>query len=270
MKTQYFLQTVVILYAINNLPFHKIWILPYNSSNLEWLSTHIQAESRSNPSGVGQCPCPLSRLCCQLPDSSSGILCRCHGQNDWVQRWNNRRRFRRYDTQYASGAGTTVLGTLSSDTKIYNVTGRYTTQLWRPYFPLQDTYQIDPYVDWRPLSVLRPENTLKALYFDQTSFVLCTKLWTMEISSGHGTLRKQGCLPPAVAMASWRTSDLLCIMQKFCYFLSFKLFLAKTKKTFELLATYIARDAIKKNIKILTILWCFSYLKVCILWITGI
>ena len=40
---------------------------------------------------------------------------------------------------------------------------------------IRDTYQMDPYSDALYLFCGRKRNTLKALYFDQTGFVLCTK-----------------------------------------------------------------------------------------------
>ena len=40
---------------------------------------------------------------------------------------------------------------------------------------IRDTYQMDPYSDALYLFCGRKRNTLKALYFDQTEFVLCTK-----------------------------------------------------------------------------------------------
>ena len=40
---------------------------------------------------------------------------------------------------------------------------------------IRDTYQMDPYADALYLFCGRKRNTLKALYFDQTGFVLCTK-----------------------------------------------------------------------------------------------
>ena len=40
---------------------------------------------------------------------------------------------------------------------------------------IRDTYQMDPYADALYLFCGRKRNTLKALYFDQTGFVLYTK-----------------------------------------------------------------------------------------------
>ncbi len=70
-----------------------------------------------------------------------------------------------------------MLGALSGDTKVYIVTGR--TDMRRSFDGLmaliRDTYQMDPYADALYLFCGRKRNTLKALYFDQTGFVLCTK-----------------------------------------------------------------------------------------------
>ena len=70
-----------------------------------------------------------------------------------------------------------MLGTLSGDTKVYIVTGR--TDMRRSFDGLmaiiRDTYRMDPYADALYLFCGRKRNTLKALYFDQTGFVLCTK-----------------------------------------------------------------------------------------------
>jgi len=70
-----------------------------------------------------------------------------------------------------------VLSALSGDTKVYIVTGR--TDMRRSFDGLmaviRDAYQMDPYADALYLFCGRKRNTLKALYFDQTGFVLCTK-----------------------------------------------------------------------------------------------
>lgn len=84
----------------------------------------------------------------------------------------------RNDTEYASGIGeAAVLGALSGDTKVYIVTG--CPDMRRIFDGLmiiiRDTYQMDPYADALYLFCGWKRNTLKALYFDQTGFVLCTK-----------------------------------------------------------------------------------------------
>ncbi len=70
-----------------------------------------------------------------------------------------------------------MLGTLSGGAKVYIVTGR--TDMRRSFDGLmsiiRDTYQMDPYADALCLFCGRKRNTLKALYFDQTGFALCTK-----------------------------------------------------------------------------------------------
>lgn len=70
-----------------------------------------------------------------------------------------------------------MLDALSSDTKVYIVTGR--TDMRRSFDGLmaiiRDTYQMDPYADALYLFCGRKRDTLKALYFGQTGFVLCTK-----------------------------------------------------------------------------------------------
>lgn len=70
-----------------------------------------------------------------------------------------------------------MLGGLPGDTKVYIVTGR--TDMRRSFDGLmaiiRDTYRMDPYADALYLFCGRKRDTLKALYFDQTGFVLCTK-----------------------------------------------------------------------------------------------
>lgn len=70
-----------------------------------------------------------------------------------------------------------MLGDLSGVQKIYLVTGR--TDMRKSFDGLmsviRDTYQMDPYANAVYLFCGRKHNTLKALYFDKTGFVLLQK-----------------------------------------------------------------------------------------------
>ena len=67
-----------------------------------------------------------------------------------------------------------MLGDISRVQKIYLVTGR--TDMRKSFDGLmsiiRDTYQMDPYANAVYLFCGRKHNTLKALYFDKTGFVL--------------------------------------------------------------------------------------------------
>ena len=70
-----------------------------------------------------------------------------------------------------------MLGDISRVQKIYLVTGR--TDMRKSFHGLmsiiRDTYQMDPYANAVYLFCRRKHNTLKALYFDKTGFVLMQK-----------------------------------------------------------------------------------------------
>ena len=70
-----------------------------------------------------------------------------------------------------------MLGDISRVQKIYLVTGR--TDMRKSFDGLmsiiRDTYQMDPYANAVYLFCGRKHNTLKALYFDKTGFVLMQK-----------------------------------------------------------------------------------------------
>ena len=70
-----------------------------------------------------------------------------------------------------------MLGDISRVQKIYLVTGR--TDMRKSFEGLmsiiRDTYQLDPYANAVYLFCGRKHNTLKALYFDRTGFVLMQK-----------------------------------------------------------------------------------------------
>ena len=70
-----------------------------------------------------------------------------------------------------------MLGDIARVQKIYLVTGR--TDMRKSFDGLmsiiRDTYQMDPYANAVYLFCGRKHNTLKALYFDKTGFVLMQK-----------------------------------------------------------------------------------------------
>ena len=70
-----------------------------------------------------------------------------------------------------------MLGDISRVQKIYLVTGR--TDMRKSFDGLmsiiRDTYRMDPYANAVYLFCGRKHNTLKALYFDKTGFVLMQK-----------------------------------------------------------------------------------------------
>ena len=78
-----------------------------------------------------------------------------------------------------------MLGDISRVQKIYLVTGR--TDMRKSFDGLmsiiRDTYQMDPYANAVYLYCGRKHNTLKALYFDKTGFVL------MQKGRGQGRLQ---------------------------------------------------------------------------------
>ena len=87
-----------------------------------------------------------------------------------------------------------MLGDISRVQKIYLVTGR--TDMRKSFDGLmsiiRDTYQMDPYANAVYLFCGRKHNTLKALYFDKTGFVLMQKRLDQDASSGPRILPRPG------------------------------------------------------------------------------
>ena len=93
-----------------------------------------------------------------------------------------------------------MLGDISRVQKIYLVTGR--TDMRKSFDGLmsiiRDTYQMDPYANAVYLFCGRKHNTLKALYFDKTGFVLMQKRldqgrfqWPQDPSQGREVTRQE-------------------------------------------------------------------------------